>query len=254
MLRIVAYARVIEAESIILISDLIGNLVLLCGRVNVNNPSNTKTYNAWLSIASQYSARLMQLLAFAMKKKIFYAANNLAVERVEWAFQATFISHIVNNWNKSTLRVDGSIGKEKKKDLSNNVDLLDRIEKMYEAIEDKENLINCLILKYELLHFADDSEKSGETLKQIQELIEISDFNGLKSRYERLVAGDTRYQRFVNTLAERIMEVRSIAKESGLEEFLDGNIPDELLEYIERDITWTIDHFLEFRLPEERVV
>jgi hypothetical protein len=249
ILRIVAYARVIAIEGMILKNDLTNYLTLVCGRTQ--NHSRIANYQAWLSKESEYSARLKQLLEIALKENMVQAFNNLALKEIEWSFQKIYISHVVYNWNTSILSVNESVNENDKRSLVIISNQIEPIEKLYESTNDKENLFNCLVVKYEIAQFAGQIEIAEGALRQIRELIETNDFDRLRSRYESLIAGNTRYQQFVNTLAERIETTKDLMKGRLFGDDIASDKFDESLARMERNYKWTIDHFLKFQFPQE---
>ena len=171
------------------------------------------------------------------------------LHKIEWTYKKIFIAYIFNNWNFHTLSVNGRLNKKDKECLKENITFIDHVAKTYESLKHQENLINCLRLKYELLSFLGQHKEAKETAKQINNIIDTNDFNGLRSKHYRLVQGDTRYNKFVRTLAQRITEIWEIMTASGTEKTVFDGMPEELFLKLEQEPKWSIDSLFEFRFP-----
>lgn len=247
-LMIVAYARILDAESEILAKDLSGAFLLICGQVR--NLKKTRTYKEWLNKENEYANRLNSLFSFAFKQKNYLAVSNLGMDKIRWTYRKIFLTHIFNNWNRKTFKVEGELNEDDKNNLIKKVALVEKIAESYVLLGHTENLISCLSLKYELLHLAQEVEDANITSERIIELIESNDFNGLRINHEKLINGGTSYERFTKSFTDLFNKIYEVAKTSGLEEYLIQDISEHNLAIVEKDIEWSIENFLEFQLPE----
>ena len=106
-----------------------------------------------------------------------------------------------------------------------------------------------LRLKYELLSFVGQEVEAVETAKRINYIIDSNDFNGLRSQHHRLMHGDTRYNRFVRTLAERITEIWEVMSASGTDESVFDGVSEEFFLNTEKEPKWSIDSLFELQFP-----
>ncbi|HEX9513819.1 MAG TPA: DUF4365 domain-containing protein [Puia sp.] len=246
-LLVMAYAYVLDAEAITLLNDLTNNLAILFDRIS--RLSKTKTYQEWKTIEVKYSERLRQLMEFALKEKNYLAMSNLAMNKIEWMYQKIFIAHIFNNWGSATLTVDGPLNKEDKEILLKNIAFLDHVSQSYESLKHQENLINCLRLKYELLNFVGQEADASDTAERINRIIDTNDFNGLRLKHDRLIQGNTRYSRFIKTLAGRITDMRETLSALGMDGPDYSDIPEEVVLSVSGKPTWSVEELFEFQFP-----
>ncbi len=188
-------------------------------------------------------------MEFALKEKNYLAMSNLAMNKIEWMYQKIFIAHIFNNWSSATLTVDGPLNKEDKEILLKNIAFLDHVSQSYESLKHQENLINCLRLKYELLNFVGQEADASDTAERINRIIDTNDFNGLRLKHDRLIQGNTRYSRFIKTLAGRITDMRETLSALGMDGPDYSDIPEEVVLSVSGKPTWSVEELFEFQFP-----
>jgi hypothetical protein len=244
-LRVMAYGKILDAESKILANDIVERSFLICGRVK--DIFKTKTFKQWGILCEGFEKRVDSLIKFAVTQKNFQGASNIWSCKIEWDYKKIYQKHLIQNWKRVNFDLDKELDKNEMDILLKCLTDLDKIGATYEALQDKENLVLSLFHKYELLHFARLKEDATIVAKRVAEMIKANDFNGLMSRYDELINGGTSHEKFINSFTIHVNRVRSSVKASGIEdEYIYGSIPEEFLEYMERDIKWSIKNFYEF--------
>ncbi|HWK07047.1 MAG TPA: DUF4365 domain-containing protein [Puia sp.] len=246
-LVIMAYAHILEAEERVLINDLTNNMVSLYWKAG--DLTKTKPYQEWETFAAVYSTRLKQLIEFAFKETNYLAMSNLAMDKIKWSFTKMFITHTFSHWNNKTLSAAAPLNKEDEENLLTYIDYVGKTAESYKFLAHQENLISCLMFKYELLIFSGRLQEAETISREIYHLIESNDFVGLRARYLKLLAGNTRYWRFVNTLKTRMGEIREIMQASGIDDSVLDIMPEEAFISTGQKTTWSIDHLLDFQFP-----
>jgi hypothetical protein len=245
-MRITAYAKILEAEAVILYHDLTLNFTYFIGRLK--EPLQSKTYLEWLEFEAAYLKRLDALTAFALKNKYFLGVSNLLSTKIMWNYKKIFHSHLLSHWKRKSFELDKPINSEDLDTLLQSCKKLDKIFGTYEMLEHRENMISCLNHKYEILHFIRQNEDVGLTKTKILELIQANDFVGLKSRHIDMVNGLTQHEKFIKGYTAHINKIQGVAKKCGLDIYSD--LSEDLLESIGRKPEWSIDTFFEFQFPD----
>jgi len=246
-LLIRTYAQIIEAERQVLTDDMLANFLLLCGRVS--DIKVNPVYDLWQKFDQKYLERLTSLLAFAVKKQEFLTASNLCMIKTQWAYFKAFYFHAFQNWNRISHTIDGELSEEAKSDILLKAEQIEQIAKTYEMLEHRENLVTCLSLKYELLHFTRQMEECKKTLERMRNIIEEYELNALKERLQKLQTGGTAHERFYSYFTNYLGSVYRVAKASDLEWFLMTDVSSEHFEHESKNIRWSINEFFDFELP-----
>jgi len=246
--RAMAYGRTLEAESIILINDLCENMIILIC-MGVPDLLKTNTFKKWLALEESYLKRFNSLVEFATNQENYLVVGILTSIRVDWAYKRTYLKHALENLNRKTLTIDGSLNKENRNYLLKCSSTMDRISKTYEILGDKEKMISCLTLKYEILHFAGYLTDAGIVSEEIARIIQDNDFNALRKRYNELINTGTSYEKFVSTLTTRLGQIYTVADNSGIERSVNKKPSKSIIEMIEKNREWSIESFLEFSFP-----
>lgn len=248
---IVAYARLLSAEQIVLVHDLSKNMVYTCGRVK--DYTKTKTYLTWKSLESLYTQRLNDLFQFTFKQEAYLSMGNVAMDKIKWIYSKIFLHRIFANWNSASLVVDGPVSETDLQILKKSLVNLDRVVEGCKSLNHFENMALGLSLKYELLHFMGAFEEARATSMKIIAIIEAYDLNGMKNNFNKLLDGGTSHERYLNSFTAHLNRIYQTAKACGLEEFMSGEIPEEMLPFTEQEIKWSIDTFFEFKFPTSTV-
>ncbi|MFA6273962.1 MAG: DUF4365 domain-containing protein [Candidatus Paceibacterota bacterium] len=242
-LRITAYAKILDAEAIILFHDLELNFSYFLGKAK--EPLKSKAYIEFLELEKVYLKRIDMLTEFALKNKYFLGVSNLASSKIIWSYKKIFHSHILNNWKKNAYKLSKPLSAEDFDTLLKSCDKLDKIAETYEMLEHRENMISCLNNKYEILHFIEQNEAAEQTKTKILEMIENNDFVGLRTRHNEMIYGKTPHEKFIKNYASRINGIQDLAKKCGLDIFRYSS--EDILN---RKPEWSIDNFLEFQFPD----
>lgn len=243
-LKINAYAKILEAEAVILLHDLTINFTYFIGRVK--KPLESKAYLEWLKLEEVYLQRLENLISFALKKRYFLGVSNLLSAKIMWNYKKIFHSHLLNNWKGRSFNLKKPLDAKDLESLMKNCEKLDKILSTYEMLEHHENMISCLNNKYEIQHYLGQKEALESTKNKVIELIESYDFAGLKPHHSKLISGMTPHEKFIKNYTDHINRIQNIAIENGLDIYSD--LPEEVLNIVGRKPEWSIDNFLEFDL------
>jgi hypothetical protein len=243
-----AYAKVLEAESAILINDLTKNLNLSTGTVNADGQA--KIYKAWKSIEEKYLVRLNRLMEFAGKLNDMQAMGNISRMKIEWHYKIFYISHFFDHWNFSTLKSESPLKETIKQTLLRHCEFLDKIADLFKMADHEENIILCLKLKYQLLHFLEDYKAAEQTAKVIKATIETNDLAALQYNFDNMLNKGTEHERFREDATSLLTHIYKIAKHEGIENFLLENPQVKKLKNRTISLKWTIKELLEFEFPD----
>lgn len=241
--RITAYAKILNAEAVILFHELEMNFTYLIGRVK--EPIKSQTYIEWLELEDVYLKRLDKLLDFAMESRYFLAVSNLASSRIRWSYKRIFYTHLLSNWKKNRFDFTKPLNADDLETLTKHCEKLDKIAGTYEMLEHRENMISCLNNKYEILHFLGRNEEVELTKTKILEIIEENDFVGLKAQYNEMINGKTPHEKFIKDYTERINGIQKLMKKCGIPVYKES---EDF--FLNRKPEWSIDTFFEFQFPD----
>lgn len=245
-IRITAYAKILDAEAVILFHDLTLNFTYFIGCVK--EPLQTKTYLQWLELEAAYLQRLDALTAFALKNKYFLGVSNLLSAKIEWNYKKIFYSHLLSHWKKKTFELNKPLNSEDLNTLMRGCEEFDKILGTYEMLGHRENMISCLNNKYKILHFIGQSEEVELTKTKILEIIESNDFAGLKTQYNDMINGQTPHEKFIKTYTAHINRIQDTATKCGVDVYSD--LSEKTLNVVGRNPEWSINAFFEFKFPK----
>lgn len=244
-MRITAYSKILDAESVVLFHELEVNFTYLIYRVK--EPLKSKTYSEWLELEANYLERLDALINFALENRYLLAVCNLASSKVRWQYKKIYHSYYFNNWSKDKFDLNAPIDQSDIEKLIRECDKLDKIVGTYEMFEHKENLIFCLNQKYEILKFIGKSEEIDTAKAAILEIIHANDFEGLKAEYNRLINGNTAHEKFLREYTERINGLQKLMKKLKVPFYKEME-----QSFMNREAEWTISEFFEFEFPANK--
>lgn len=245
-MRITAYAKILEAEAVILFHDLTINFTYFIGRLK--EPLQSQTYIEWLKLEEAYLQRLEDLTSFALKNKYFLGVSNLLSTKIMWNYKKIFHSHLLNNWKGRSFDIEKPLSAEGRETLIKSCKKLDKILGTYEMLEHRENMVSCLNSKYEIQHFLGQNDEVELTKAKILEIIENHDFVGLKARHNELITGMTPHEKFIKGYTAHVNRIQDIAIKCGLDVYSD--LSEEILDLAGKKPEWSIDSFFEFQFPE----
>ncbi len=249
-LRIRAYSIILSIEQKQLLHNLALNFVMLCGRVP--NLLATNTYKKWKELEDRHGKRLGLLLKYSLDTKQLLGFSNIAMEISDWSFQKLYTLFILKNWNANTLTVKSTPSLEELVILDREMERIDSIINGYEMLEHKENLVQALILKYEVLVFAGRKDEAPAVASQIASLIEKHDMNALKLDYQAMLNGCSRFKKFLTSFTNHMHNIYTVAKNSGIGKYFKQQIPPEYLEsteFLEKAEKWMVVDFFEMEFP-----
>ncbi len=241
-----AYAKVLDAESVILFHDLKLNFVYFIGRVQ--EPLQSKTYKQWLEFEVLYFKRMDALISFAAKNNYFLGVLNLSSARINWIYKKIFYRHLISHYKNDAFDLAIPLSSEDFSELDFYCKKLDKMAHSYEMLEHIENKIYCLLNKFEILLFMGLHEEVLVTKRKILQIIETNDMEGLKAQYSYKLNGNTQHEIFIREYIMHLDRIRNVKLSVGL----DTSIPfskDELA-LVEKSTKWSIESFLKFRLPD----
>lgn len=238
-LRIIAYSKVVAAESTVLLNDLVSNFCYFIGRVR--DPLASKTYLEWLALENRFLTRIDGLVHAANKYDYQIGIANLIIFRIKWNYEKAVHQHYLSNWNLRFFDLSASLDPEIHEQLLFDCSQLEKIAESYDAIEFRENMLSCYLLEYQILHFLRNEQKAEEVRTKIIGFTNTYEFAGLQKQYESIFNGSTAHQQFVNRYTVHINHMLDFATKNGIDMYssLDSD------NFIHNPI-WTIKHFFEF--------
>lgn len=242
-IKLIAYGKIISAESAILFHDLTSNFAYFLGRVP--QPLQSPTYLQWLDLEEEYLKRLDELIQYALKYEYFIGIANLSVARIKWEYERTFHAHYLGNWLTRSFDLEKPVDEQMVIELSSECERLDIIAENYEMFQFHENGIACLILKYQIQHFLRDMEAANITKLKVMKIINDRDFVGLKEECDPTFNGDTGHERFVEKYTTHINLLQDSAKKFGIDI---NSITPEM--FVGKKPKWTMEKFFEFDFTE----
>ncbi|OKS88102.1 DUF4365 domain-containing protein [Mucilaginibacter polytrichastri] len=250
-MRVVAYAKVLHAEAILLLHELAKNSLLTMGR-KVDAFYDLVEAD-WLKFDEQFLNQLQALYGYALKHRNFPALSNLMMEKIEWEFAKIYHFHSFCSWNKDTLSIGTEVIEEDRVLLEKFLTDIDKIAETYDRLQQRENQFNCLRCKYEILDFLGNTEEAAQITEEMKTLISTYDMNALRRTYEQLLQGDIKHRKFMADLTERRAMVDRIAKNSGIYEHLYKDIDEEMNRVLKRQPEWSLTELFPLSYPGEKV-
>lgn len=245
-LRITAYAKILEAEAVILFHDLTINFTYFIGRLK--EPLQSQTYIEWLKLEEAYDKRLEDLTAFALKNRYFLGVSNLLSAKIMWNYKKIFHSHLLKNWKGRGFDLDKPLCKEDHKILINSCKKLDKILGTYEMLGHRENMISCLNNKFEIQHYLKQNNEFEITKSKIITLIEDHDFEGLKTRHNEMITGMTTHEKFIKGYTAHINRIQDLTIKCGLD--VNSDLTEGIIVLAGKKPEWSIESFYELKFPE----
>ena len=248
-MRIVAHAKILNAEATLLLHELAKNSLLTMGRQT--DVFRDLLITDWLKFDDQFLSQLQELYGFALKHRNFLALSNLMMEKIEWEFAKIYHFHSISNWNKEKLTIDLEVAPDDRESL---LELLAHVEKIagtYDRLQQRENQFNCLRHKYEIFDFLGNKEDADECAKVMKELIATYEMNALHKRFEQMIKGGTKHRSFMADLTERRAALDHAAKNSGIYEHLYDDITEEMNKVLNLKPEWSLSTLFPLTYPQE---
>ncbi|CAC9974385.1 DUF4365 domain-containing protein [Flavobacterium panici] len=238
-LRIIAYSKVVSAESTVLLNDLTSNFCYFIGRVT--NPLQTKTYLEWLEMENRFLNQIDELVDAANKYEYQIGIANLIIFRIKWNYEKAIHTHYLSNWNVRFFDISAVLDEKTQKQLLFDCIQLEKIAESYDAIEFRENMLSCYLLEFQIFHFLRRDEKAQEIKIKILNFTKEYEFAGLQKQYEEIFNGNTAHQQFINKYTVQINQMQDFATKNGIDIYslLDSD-------KFNHNPSWSFTHFFEF--------
>lgn len=247
-LRIRTYSIMLAIEEKELSANLTKNFIMLCGRDM--DLLKTNTYKSWKEIEKIHDKRLQALVKLSLDTHYFLAMSNVLMQDAEWCFQKLYIMFVLKNWSNKSLTIEGKPDEQELNSLARQAERIDMTIKGYEIQEHREHIAYALNLKYEILTFAGRMEEAEAVASQILSMINKYEMNALRSKYQFMLEGKSRYKFFLDSFSEHMYNIHRVAKNSGIEKYLEKHVPASMLHDADPiDIKWLDGGFFEMIFP-----
>ncbi|WDO12379.1 DUF4365 domain-containing protein [Flavobacterium sp. WW92] len=244
VIRTVAYNKIIDAESTVLYHDLVTNFTYFVGRVE--DPFQSRAYREWLELEKKFLARLDAIAEYADKCGHHIGVGNLTLTSVKWNYEKAFHMHYLACWKGRNFDMLVPVDEEMVRMLQKQCASLDRLAELYGSMEYTENMISCMVLKFQILHFSRLYEDAQLVKDRIFEVLNSFGFEGLRKQYDSLFQNGTAHERFVEGYTQHMNRIQDFATKNGIDWF---RMLSE--EEMNSRTAWSIKEFLEldFTVP-----
>ncbi len=247
-LRIRTYSIMLAIEEKELAANLTKHFIMLCGRGM--DLLQTNIYKSWKEVEKIHDKRLETLVKFSLVTQYFLAMSNVLMQDAEWCFQKLYIMFVLKNWSNKSLSVEGKPDEVELKDLARQAERIDMTISGYAIQEHREHIAYALNLKYEILAFAGRAEDAANVASQILSMIDTYNMNGLKSKYQWMIEGKSRYKYFLDSFSAHMNNIYRVAKNSGVEKNLAEPVPESMLHDADPiNIQWLEGGFFQMVFP-----
>jgi hypothetical protein len=244
IIRTVAYNKIIDAESIILYHDLVMNFTYFIGRVE--EPFQSRAYSEWLELEEKFLERFDAIAEYADKCGHHIGVGNLTLTSVKWNYEKALHTHYLACWKGRNFDLLQPINEKMVDMLEKYCASLNQLAQLYEQMEYRENMISCMVLKFEILHFSRLYEDARQIKEDILVVLNSYGFEGLKKQYNPLFQNGTAHERFIEKYTLHMNRIQDFATENGIDCY---TMLSE--EQMNSKTAWSIKDFLEldFTMP-----
>lgn len=214
-LRIIAFNKIIDAESSILFSDLARNYTYFAGRTQ--KPLQTTTFMQWLEIEKIFRWRLNSIVEYAEHCGYFISIGILTLAEIRWDYQKAFHLHYLSSWKYRSFDLLRAVDPAMLEKLKRNCTHLDKLAEAFEHNEYRENMLCCMILKYEILQFSGNGKAACAVKDKILEVIDAFEFEGLRKEYEPIFNNGTSHENFVAKYTSHMNRIQDLAVQNGID-------------------------------------
>ena len=102
-----------------------------------------------------------------------------------------FHTHYLSCWTRRNFDLLEPVNKKMVEMLAKLCSSLDQLAQVYGANEYIENMISCMVLKFQIQHFSRHFEVASQTKEKILEVINSYGFQGLKKEYHPIFNNGT---------------------------------------------------------------
>jgi len=215
IVRIVAYNKIMDAESVILQHDLVMNFTYFIGRTE--QPFQSRAYLEWLELEKKFMERLSAIAGYADKCGYHIGVGNLTLTSIKWNYEKAFHTHYLACWNRRNFDLMEPVNEKMVNMLEKHCGSLDQLAQVYGANEYVENMISCMVLKFQIQHFSKDYQAASVTKEKILEVINSYGFQGLKKEYDPIFNNGTAHEKFIKQYTLHINRIQDFASANGIE-------------------------------------
>ena len=238
IVRIVAYNKIIEAESSILLHDLALNFTFFIGRAE--RPFKSRAFLEWQQLEKKFLDRLNAIAAYADKCAYYMGGAYLTLISIKWNYEKAIHIHYLGCWHKRNFDMNEPVNSVMVQLLEKLCGSLDQLSQLYKTNDYIENMISCKIQKFQIQHFYGKYEDANQTKENILHIIATHGFHGLKKEYETIFNKGTAHESFVDKYTKLINSLQDSASEKGFD-------PYRMLSENEMNLKtfWSIKDFIE---------
>lgn len=236
--RIVAYNKIMEAESLILLHDLAMNFTFFMGRAE--RPFKSRAYLEWQQLERKFLDRLNAIAAYANKCGYHMGGAYLTLVSIKWNYEKAIHIHYLGCWNKRNFDLYQPVNGLIVQMLEKLCGSLDQLSQLYKTNDYIENMISSMILKFQIQHFSEKYEEANQTKDKILRDIDSHGFQGLKKEYDPIFTNGTAHERFVEKYTLLMNSLQDSASEKGIDPY--RFLSEKEINY---RTVWSIKDFIE---------
>lgn len=251
-MRVLAYAKILNVESTLLLHELAKNSLMSMGR-NIDTLRDTVEAD-WLKFDEQYLGQLQELYGYALKHQNFLALGNLVMQKIDFEFAKIYHFHGFSNWNKSILSIDATVAEEDRALLLGMLGDVDKIIGTHDRLHHRENHFSCLRCKYEIFDFLGQHDDAEACVAAMEHLINTYELNALRGSLKQMLQGQMKHRTFLSDLAERRASVDQVTKTSGLYAHLYEDMNEKVNQLSKRFPKWSLNELFPLTYPEAQAV
>lgn len=238
IVRIVAYNKIMEAESSILLHDMAMNFSFFIGRAE--RPFKSRPYLEWQQLERKFLDRLHAIEAYADKCGYQMGGAYLTLVFIKWNYEKAIHIHYLGCWDKRNFDLHEPLNGLMVQMLEKLCGSLDQLSKLYQTNDYIENMISSMILKFQIQHFSGKYEKAIETKNKILKDIESYGFQGLNKEYEHIFSKGTAHESFVEKYTLLMNSRQDYLLEKGFDPY--RILSEKEMNY---KTVWSITNFIE---------
>lgn len=238
IVRIVAYNKIMEAESSILLHDLAMNFTFFLGRAE--KPFKSRAYLEWHQLERKFLDRLHAIEAYADKCGYQMGGAYLTLVFIKWNYEKAIHIHYLGCWRKRSFDMDEPVNALMLGMLEKLCGSLDQLSQLYQTNDYIENMISSMILKFQIQHFSGKYEKAIETKNKILKDIESYGFQGLNKEYDHIFSKGTAHESFIEKYTLLMNSHQDYMLEKGFDPY--RILSEKEMNY---KTVWSITNFIE---------
>lgn len=238
ILRIVAYNKIIEAESSILLHDLALNFRFFIGRAE--NPFQSRAFQEWQQLEKIFLERIGQIVAYSQKWVYQMGEAYLTLVFVKWNYEKALHIHYLGCWNERNFDLQKPVDILMGQMLEKLCGSLDKLSVLYQTNDYIENMVSSMVLKFQIQHFLGKYESAAQIKDTILQSIDSHGFHGLKKEYEAVFNNGTAHESFVRQYTTLMNTLQDSIAEKGFDPY--RKLSEKEMNY---RTLWSIKNFLE---------